>query len=99
MEDMKKMSKKTKFRVTFLTIVLIISSVVFVSSSFSYINQILKTKENIDKLKITYNDKLETEEDLKDEINRLQDPEYMAKFAREKFLYSKSDEIIIKIED
>jgi cell division protein FtsB len=36
---------------------------------------------------------------LKEEINRLQDPEYMAKYAREKYLYSKNGEIIIKIED
>ena len=46
-----------------------------------------------------YNEKLEDEENLKDEINKLQDPEYMAKYAREKYLYSKNGEIIIKIED
>lgn len=96
---MKKISKKTKFRVTFLTFALIIASVVFVSSTFSYASQIYKTKNDIDALKITYNEKLNDEEELKDEINRLQDPEYMAKFTREKFLYSKKDEIIIKIED
>ncbi len=96
---MKKMSNKTKFRVTFLGISLIIASIVFVTSSFSYVSQILKTKEEINTLNLTYNDKLEKEEELKDEINKLQDPEYMAKYAREKYLYSKDDEIIIKIED
>ena len=97
--NMKKMSKKTKFRVTFLGISLIIASIVFMTSSFSYVSQILKTKEEIKELNITYNEKLETEEELKDEINKLKDPEYMAKYAREKFLYSKDDEIIIKIVD
>ncbi len=96
---MKKMSKKTKFRVTFLGISLIIAIVFCVSSSFSYISQVLKTKNQIKELKLTYNNKLEDEENLKDEINKLQDPEYMAKYAREKYLYSKKDEIIIKIED
>ncbi len=96
---MKKVSRKTKFRVTFLSLALIIASVVFVSSTFSYVTQILKTKNEIDNLKLTYNEKLSDEEKLKDEINRLQDPEYMAKYAREKYLYSKKDEIIIKIED
>ncbi len=96
---MKKMSNKTRFRVTFLGISLIIASIVFVTSSFSYVSQILKTKEEINTLNLTYNDKLEKEEELKDEINKLQDPEYMAKYAREKYLYSKDDEIIIKIED
>ena len=96
---MNKMSKKTKFRVTFLGISLIIAIVFCVSSSISYISQILKTKNQIDDLKITYNVKLDDEEELKEEINKLQDPEYMAKYAREKYLYSKKDEIIIKIED
>ena len=49
--------------------------------------------------RITYNEKLSDEEELNDEINKLQDPEYMAKYAREKYLYSKKGEIIIKIED
>ena len=43
--------------------------------------------------------KLEEEENLKEEITRLQDPEYMAKYAREKYLYSKDNEIILKIEE
>ena len=89
---MKKMSRKTKLRVTILGISLIIACVFCVSSSFSYITQ-------INDLKVTYNEKLDDEETLKDEINRLQDPEYMARYAREKYLYSKKDEIIIKIED
>lgn len=96
---MKKMSQKTKFRVTFLSIAFIISIVVFVSTAFSYFSQIVKNKEEINKLKEIYNDKLVDEENLKEEINRLQDPEYMAKYAREKYLYSKNGEIIIKIEE
>lgn len=97
--DMKKMTTKTKFRVTFLGISLIIASVFCVSSIFSYSSQILKTKNEIENLKLSYSEKLDEEEALKDEINKLQDPEYMARFAREKYLYSKKDEIIIKIED
>ena len=93
------MSQKTKFRVTFLSIAFIISIVVFVSTAFSYFSQIIKNKEEIDELKSVYNQKLVDEERLKDEINKLQDPEYMAKYAREKYLYSKNGEIIIKIEE
>lgn len=96
---MRKMSQKTKFRVTFLSIAFIISIVVFVSTAFSYFSQIVKNKKEISELKEVYNSKLEDEENLKDEISKLQDPEYMAKYAREKFLYSKNGEIIIKIED
>ena len=96
---MRKVGQKTKFRVTFLILGFIISSVLFVSSIFSYMTQIMKTKEEINQLKNAYEEKLEEEDELNDEINRLQDPEYLAKYAREKYLYSKHDEIIIKIED
>ena len=96
---MKKMSQKTKFRVTFLTIAFIISIVVFVSTTISYVSQIIKNNNEIKDLNTVYNEKLAEEENLKDEINRLQDPEYMAKYAREKYLYSKNGEIIIKIEE
>ena len=97
--NMKRMTTKTKFRVTFLGISLIIASVFCVSSIFSYVSQIIKTQNEIESLKLTYSERLDEEEALKDEINRLQDPEYMARYAREKYLYSKKDEIIIKIED
>lgn len=96
---MKKMSQKTKFRVTFLSIAFIISIVVFTSTAFSYISQIVKNDNEISMLKETYNEKLSEEENLKSQINKLQDPEYMAKYAREKYLYSKNGEIIIKIEE
>ena len=96
---MKKMSNKAKFRVIFLTLGCIITSVVFVSTLVSLDLQIKKTKDEIKELTVSYSDKLEEEENLKEEITRLQDPEYMARYAREKYLYSKKNEIIIKIED
>ena len=96
---MRKVGQKTKFRVTFLILGFIISSVLFVSSIFSYVTQIIQTKEEINQMKNAYIEMLEEEDELNDEINRLQDPEYLAKYAREKYLYSKNDEIIIKIED
>ena len=96
---MTKIGQKTKFRVTFLILDFIISNVLLVSSVFSYVSQVYKTKNEINNLKITYNDKLAEEEKLNDEISKLNDPEYLAKYAREKYLYSKKDEIIIKIDD
>lgn len=42
---------------------------------------------------------LDEEEKLSGEILKLQDPEYIARFAREKYLYSKNGEIIIRIMD
>ena len=59
----------------------------------------IKINNEIKNDKISYKNKLSEEEELKSEINKLQDPEYVARYAREKYLYSKDDEIIIKIEE
>ena len=39
------------------------------------------------------------ESELKTEIQKLKDPDYLARYARENYLYSKDGEYIIKIED
>lgn len=36
---------------------------------------------------------------LKNEINKLQDKEYIARYARENYLYTKNGEYVIKIDD
>lgn len=38
-------------------------------------------------------------EELETEIQKLKDPDYLARYARENYLYSKDGEYIIKIED
>lgn len=37
------------------------------------------------------------EDELKVDASKLQDPDYIARYAREKYLYSKDGEIILKI--
>lgn len=96
---MKYMTKKTKFRVTMLTIVFISTIVLSFSSLFTNVSQIIKNKKDMETLKISYSEKLEEEENLKNKINKLQDPEYMARYTREKYFYSADNEIIIKIEE
>lgn len=44
-----------------------------------------------------YENLLEEEELLTSDISKLKDPDYIARFAREKYLYSKDGEIIIRI--
>ncbi len=39
----------------------------------------------------------EKEKELNSEIVKLQDPDYLARYAREKYFYSKDNEIIIRI--
>jgi cell division protein DivIC len=72
--------------------------VLFISNIWKYSVQILKNIETKKELDATYKEKLKEEEKLQSEIIKLQDPDYVARYAREKYLYSKDGEIIIKIE-
>ena len=42
---------------------------------------------------------LKEEDELNNEITKMQDSEYAAKYAREKYGYSKDNEVIIKFDD
>ena len=41
----------------------------------------------------------EKEDELKLDADKLQDPDYVARYAREKYFYSKENEIILRMED
>lgn len=62
------------------------------------VNLVQLTKEK-EKLEERYLQLQEEAEELKIEITKLHDPEYLAKFARENYLYSKEGELIIKIRE
>ena len=96
---MGKLSPKAKFRVSFLMICAIISFSFFIYTLFSNLSQMISNVNEKTALDVNYKESLEEEDNLKDQINKLQDPEYMARYAREKYLYSADDEIIIKIEE
>lgn len=59
------------------------------------VRQIINNKKEQEKLTQKYNDLLENEENLEGEVVKLQDPEYVAKYAREKYLFTKEGELII----
>lgn len=90
--------KKYKRNVFFLSVTTIIL-IVLCMSTFSYWLEGIKYKQETIELKEKLNESLEEEEELKSQISKLHDPEYIAKYAREKYLYSKNGEIIIRIED
>lgn len=59
----------------------------------------MQNKQEITVLQSSYEELLDTEEALKAEVQKLQDPEYVERYAKEKFLYTKDDEIIIRKTD
>lgn len=93
---MKKTKKeKRRFRMYLLTIVALIS---FFGYKMSYYwPRIFANYSEKKELENKYTELLAEEETLSGDILKLQDPNYIARFAREKYLYSKNGEIIIRI--
>lgn len=99
MAKKKKNNKKAKIRM-FLFFVVFGSMIGYLSYNFfSNVDKIIKIKEEEQSLK----DKLENlqvqEDVLNSDIKKLEDPEYVARYAREKYMYSKDGELIIRIPD
>lgn len=78
-----------------------ISSFVFLLYFFGLIidmtSQISNKYKEKDELSMELNDLKEQEEKLSTDVMKLQDPEYIARYLREKYYYSKEDEFIIKL--
>lgn len=64
---------------------------------YKYWNDILSNYKETKELEAKYQSLLEEEQELNSEVTKLQDEEYVAKYAREKYMYSKDGEYIIKI--
>ena len=94
---MKKMTLKAKRR---LFILMSLSLVIFGYLSYNVICYASKiNNSNYQKKELTSElDELTNKEKvLKNEVVKLEDPDYVAKFAREKYLYSKDGEIILRL--
>lgn len=94
----KKFSRTSKRRLAFFgTLSLIVIGYAIFSFVYYSVNLLKAKNENINlenKLKSLQND----EENLKIEIQKLKDPEYIARYARENYSYSKDGEYIIKLD-
>ena len=89
--------KKAKVRIcVFLPICLLILGAIFVSIGSYWVKIYSKYQEKsaLEQEIIALKEK---EEKLKVEVDRLEDPDYVARFAREKYMYSKDGEIILRL--
>ena len=94
---MAKKNNKTKYRLVFfvpICLVLIMAIVVSVGNYWVKIGNKYKEKSDLENEIVVLKEK---EEELKGEVDRLEDPDYVARFAREKYMYSKDGEIIIRL--
>jgi cell division protein DivIC len=93
----KKISAKVKRRLVILTPVCLISIIYFLFSLSYYGYNIYTLKNKKVELENQYNELLSEAEQLNLEIEKLNDPDYLARYARENYSYSKDGEYIIKI--
>jgi len=96
-KKVKKKQKKEKNHIVFMFFVVIMLLIVLVSSVFTDLMQIYENKSEIKSLDDKYQELLEEEESLNSEVLKLQNSEYQARYAREKYLYTKDGEKILTI--
>ena len=90
--------KKEKRRFVFVLIVCIFIICVCIVSSIGNITKIEAKKEEKKELTKKLQELKEEETTLSDDVEKLKNPEYAARYAREKYLYSKYGEKILKID-
>jgi len=95
----KKFGKKAKSRL-FIAFIFFGAVISMLSYKFFYnIKQIKEMKEEKEFLKEQLVKLEEEEKVLESDIQKLKDPAYVARYAREKYLYSKDGELIIRLPD
>ncbi len=93
----RKKSKKEKRRLLLITFLIVSLSAFLIKSVFSDWVQIMHNNKEIHTLNDRKKALLDDEASLKAEVTKLENPEYVARYAREKYLYSMPDEIIIRV--
>lgn len=94
-----KYTKKTKGRmaIIFVFFLSIISTLGY--TLFTSLEQINILNDEKRRLEMEKKSLKEEEDSLNSDINRLSDSEYIARYAREKYFYSKEGELILRILD
>ena len=97
----KKRKKIRKFRtrmVLFVPICLSLIVILVVTIGKYWVDIVNKYQENerLSKELVTLKEK---ELELKIDVEKLQDPEYLERYAREKYLFTKDGEIVLKLPD
>ena len=93
----KRFTVKTKSR---MFVIFLFFGAIIATLGFTFLRDLSKIYQlNNDKNDLVKQNQelLEKEESIQVDINRLSDPSYVARYAREKYFYSKEGEIILRI--
>jgi len=94
----KRTSKKEKKRLFLITMITFLLLSVLVWSVYGDWKQILKNRKKEVELSQKYENLLDDEERLNAEITKLQDDEYLQRYAKEKYMLSSEGDTIIKMD-
>ena len=97
-EKKKKVVKKPK-RKAMRLLFFGVFSVAFIVYFLSYIANVMNKYKEKEKLSLELMELKEKEQELSTDVEKLKDPEYVGRYLREKFLYSKEGELVIKMPD
>lgn len=91
-------TKKEKKRLFFISFIIV--GLVFLLGFSVYKDFIIISNNNKQTTKLTkeYENLLDEKKSLTSQVTKMQDPDYLARYAKEKYLYSKEDEVIIRID-
>lgn len=91
--------KQIKKRLVLVTLVFLLIGGVLIKSIVTTSMQIYEKQKEKKEFTAQLEELKEKEDELNNTVTKLQDPDYVARYAREKYLYSKDGEIIIRIPD
>lgn len=94
-----KKTKKEKKRLFIISSMIVVLMVLLVQSVASDWTEIMDNNHQIKQLTEEYNNLLKEEEKLASDVTKLQDSDYIARYAKEKFLYSQDGDTIIRMDD
>ena len=94
----KKVTKASKRRLLLFGSVSVVIIVYFLVSLFTYMSDIYNLKREEYKLTQDLIELQGEEKELDTQIDMLKDEDYLARYARENYLYSKDGEIVLKIQ-
>ncbi len=91
--------KHIKKKLVLVTLVFLFVGVILLKSIVETSIQIYNKQKEKKEFTVMLEELKEKEEELNSTVTKLQNPDYVARYAREKYLYSKDGEIIIRIPD
>ena len=93
----KKKVKKKATRIATFGILSIILIIIISATLFTVFKDIISKYKEKNELKQELVSLQEKKEELETDVKKLEDPEYLARYAREKYFYSKDGELILRI--